>query len=103
MVKKRSSSDLSVKIENNSNPSVQINNSLQQSGIMNPSALPFNPSFIEKDEQQKLTQSPTLKDKIQAILDIKPEHRNALHNKNLRKYQPELTKNSKQQSELCFN
>ena len=70
---------------------------------MNPSAPPFNPSFIEKDEQQKVTQSPTLKDKIQAILDIKPEHRNALHDENLRKYQPELTKNSKQQSELCFN
>ena len=67
---------------------------------MNPSAPPFNPSFIEKDEQQKLTQSPTLKDKIQAILDIKPEHRNALHDKNLRKYQSELTK---QQNESCSN
>ena len=76
---------------------------MQQSGLMNPSAPPFNPSFVEKEEQQKPTQSPTLKDKITAILAIKPEHRNALHDKNLRKYQSELTENSKQQSELCSN
>ena len=103
MIKKQSSSELSVKIESNSNPSFQINNLSQQSGIMNLSAPPFNPSFVEKDEQQNPTPSPTLEDKIKAILAIKPEHRNALHDKNLRKYQSELTKNSKQQSELCSN
>ena len=102
LIRKSSNNELSVKIENtpSNNPTVQINNSLQQSGVMNPSAPPFNPSFVEEGEHQKPVQVPTLEEKIAAIMAIKPEHRNVLHNKNLRQYQLELKENSDQQNEL---
>ena len=90
VIKKQSSSELSVKIENNSNPSVQINNLAQQSGIINPSAPSYNPSFVEKGEQQKSHPTLTLQDGINAILAIKPEHRTPIHDKNLMLYRKEL-------------
>ena len=122
VIRKKSSNELSVKIENtpSNNTPIQINNSLHQSGVMGPSGPPFNPSFVEEVEQQKPVQVPTLEEKIAAVptleekiaavptleekiaatMAIKPEHRNALHHKNLCQYQLELKESSKQQTEL---
>ena len=89
-IKQRSGGEVSVKIENNSSPTFQINNSSQHLEVASPSAPAFNPSFMGKGEQKKDSAIITLQDGINAIKAIKPENRTPVHDRDLQIYLNEL-------------
>ena len=89
-LKKRSNSEVSVNIENNSSPTFQIENSSHGSQALHPSAPTLLPSPGEVKNQEKNTSILTLQDGINAIRAIRSENRTPFHDRDLRRYVKEL-------------
>ena len=97
LLRKHSTSGLSVKIENNSanNPEIRVNQPTTLINSINPSAPPFNPTFKEESKTQPTEKEGTIEEKIATIKSIKPEHRTTQNNKMLHQLALELQESSR--------